>query len=251
VLLLHGFTGSSQAWGRGILDGLASAGWVPLPIDLPGHGRHIGETDPGRYTLDVVSQELERAAGSSPCPVVGYSMGGRIALAHAIHHPDRVSHLILESASPGLRTAKERAQRRADDDALADRIERDGLERFLRAWEQLPLFASQQALSGQAREVQRALRLRNDPRSLAAALRGLGTGALPSFWDALTSLEAPVLLLVGALDRKFVAIAGEMARALPRGRVVVVEDAGHAVHLERPDAWLACVLSFLAEGREA
>jgi 2-succinyl-6-hydroxy-2,4-cyclohexadiene-1-carboxylate synthase len=250
-LLLHGFTGSSQSWSQQIIDGLASSGRTPVPVDLPGHGRHIGETDPGRFTLESAFHELEDAAGPDPCPVAGYSMGGRIALNYAVCRRHRVSHLILESASPGLRTAEQRAQRRVADHALADRIERDGVEAFVREWERKPLFESQRALSANVREGQRALRLRNHPGSLAAALRTLGTGALPSCWEDLSGLDLPVLLLTGALDRKFVGIAGDMARLLPRGRLVVVDDAGHAVHLERPDAWLSSVLAFLAEHRVA
>lgn len=247
MLLLHGFTGSSRSWSRQIIDGLASAGRIPVPVDLPGHGRHIGETDPGRFTLESAFRELEKAAGPDPCPLVGYSMGGRIALAYAARHRNRVSHLILESASPGLRTARERAERNAADHALADRIERNGVTAFVEEWERMPLFESQRALSAGVLEAQRARRRRNHPGSLAGALRGLGTGALPSCWDCLPGLDLPVLLVTGSLDRKFVGVAGEMARLLPRGRQVVVEAAGHAVHLERPDAWLASVLPFLAD----
>jgi 2-succinyl-6-hydroxy-2,4-cyclohexadiene-1-carboxylate synthase len=249
MLLLHGFTGSSRSWPPGVVDGLTSAGWRPVLVDLPGHGRHVGDVDPGRFALETVFEDLGRASGPDPCPVVGYSMGGRIALAYAVGHPDRVSHLVLESASPGLPTEAERARRREADDALATRIESEGVEAFIGEWEMLPLFESQRALAADARDAQRARRRVNDPRSLAAALRRLGTGALPSYWEALEALDLPVLLITGALDRKFTSIAEEMTDLLRRGHAVVVEGAGHAVHLERPDAWIGTVLPFLAERR--
>lgn len=251
MLILHGFTGSSRSWPPEIIDGLASSGRLPILVDLPGHGRHVGEFELGRFTLETVFRDLDRASGPDPCPVVGYSMGGRLALAYAVCHPHRVSHLVLESASPGLRTEAERARRRDSDDALASRIEREGIEAFVRAWEMLPLFESQRALPAEVQEAQRARRRLNDPRSLAAALRSLGTGALPSYWEDLERLDMPVLLIVGALDRKFTSLAEEMMRLLRRGRTVVVEDAGHAVHLERPDAWIASVLPFLADGGDS
>lgn len=281
-VLLHGFTGSSASWGDVLLDGLASAGLGPVMVDAPGHGARAGEANPADFTLERVEALVDGAVGGvgsggsagrdprggrrgdprdgagddgsdggpagSPFPLVGYSMGGRLALAYAVAHPERVSALVLESASPGLPTEEERAARRAADEALARRLEADGIEAFVDFWEGLPLFETRRALPARVRERQRALRLANDPRSLAASLRGLGTGALPGFWDALPGLDLPVLLLAGSLDRKFVGIAGRMAARLPRARQVVVPGAGHTVHLERPAAWLEAVVGFL--GRE-
>lgn len=249
-VLLHGFTGSSASWGDGLLDALSAAGLPPALVDAPGHGARAGETDPAAFTLDRVEALVDGAAGPGPVPLVGYSMGGRLALACAVRRPHRVSALVLESASPGLARPEERAARRASDEALARRLEEEGMEPFVDVWESLPLFASREALPPEVRERQRALRLANDPRSLAASLRGLGTGALPSFWEALPGLALPVLLLVGERDRKFVGIARRMAERLPDSELVRVQDAGHTVHLERPEAWVEAVVEFLRrEGR--
>ncbi len=285
-VLLHGFTGSAASWGDALVDALASAGHPPVLLDAPGHGARAGETDPAAFTPEAVWARVDEAGGWSradgrngadgppgdgrgprgarggaageggtagplrggePFPLVGYSMGGRLALSYAVAHPDRVSALVLESASPGLATEEERASRRASDEALARRLEGEGMEAFVDFWESLPLFESRGALPAEVRARQRALRLGNDPASLAMALRGLGTGALPSFWDRLPELEVPVLLLVGALDRKFVGIARAMAGLLPDAEVVVVPEAGHTVHLERPGAWVEAVVGFLGE----
>ena len=100
-------------------------------------------------------------------------------------------------------------------------------------------------LAGQPPEVARrahADRLSNTPAGLARALKGLGTGALPPLWHRLPELGMPVALVVGERDEKFVAVAKEMARAIPDVKLHVVSAAGHAVHLERPEA-IVCVLA--------
>jgi 2-succinyl-6-hydroxy-2,4-cyclohexadiene-1-carboxylate synthase len=146
-----------------------------------------------------------------------------------------------------LETAEERTARRSSDEALAERLVADGIHSFVAEWEALPLFESQAGLSPDVVARQRERRLANDPRSLAAALRGLGTGALPSLWERLPRIEVPTLLVVGERDPKFVDIAARMAACMPAARTVVVPGAGHAVHLERPDLWLEVVGGFLDE----
>lgn len=246
MLLLHGFTGSAASWPPSLVDGLVSRRDLPVLVDLPGHGRNAGDTDPAHFTLEATLEDLARAQGPGPTPVAGYSMGGRLALAYALRWPERVTRLVLESASPGLPTAEERATRRASDEALARRLEAQGIEAFVDAWEALPLFESQRSLPDDVRGAQRARRLRNHPESLAASLRGVGTGALPSYWEELVHLSVPTLIVTGALDEKFTTLGRDMAARIPRSYHVVVAGAGHAVHLERPAAWLSAVRGFLS-----
>jgi len=243
-VLLHGFGGSSATWGDDIVDGLSAAGLVPVLADLPGHGGDAGNADAAAFTLAAT---LGRVAswGDWPTDLVGYSMGARLALHFASANPERVRRLVLESGSPGLATEAERTERRRADAELGMEIVEQGIETFVDAWEERPIFESRRALSAEIRGGQRALRLLNDPRSLAAALEGCGTGALPSLWAALSDIETPTLLLAGALDRKFVDIAEQMAERMPNAHVVVVPGAGHTVHLERPAEWLAAVRGFL------
>ncbi|NJD17776.1 MAG: 2-succinyl-6-hydroxy-2,4-cyclohexadiene-1-carboxylate synthase [Gemmatimonadetes bacterium] len=248
LILLHGFTGSSRAWGPAVIDALASAAGPPVLLDLPGHGRHAGDVAPWRFTFEAVEAEITALARGEAVDLVGYSMGGRFALAYAARNPERVGRLVLESASPGLETEEERAERRTADSALARLLETEGIEAFVDRWEALELFDSQHALPGEVRAAHRALRLRNDPRSLAASLRGLGTGDLPSYWGSLPQLRVPVLVLVGALDRKFATTGARMAQLLPDARLVEIAGAGHAVHLERPEAWIGAVTGFLTAG---
>lgn len=226
---------------------LHRAGLDASYADLPGHGRRAGEIEPARFSLSAtlagVRAVHRRAAGS----LIGYSMGGRLALHFARRHPDLVDRLVLESASPGLESDAERVARRAADEKLAVMLEREGLEAFVRHWEGLPLFASQQALSADQRAEVRRGRLTNDARSLAASLRGVGTGVLPALWSDLGSVAMPVLILVGGLDTKFADIGRRMADRLPNATLRVVEGAGHNVHLERPSEWCGAVSDFLRD----
>ena len=232
-----------------MVDGLASCTGPPVLFDLPGHGRHAGLVGAWRFTPEAVEAEVDALAGSEGLDLVGYSMGGRLALAYACRNPHRVGRLVLESASPGLRTEEERSARRLEDEVLARRIEAGGVPAFVDEWEGLPLFASQASLPPEVRARQRAVRLANDSHSLAAALRGLGTGVLPSYWGSLGTLPFPVLIVAGGLDPKFVEVGRRMASALPDARLVEVPEAGHTVHLEQPGAWLAAVTGFLRPGR--
>jgi 2-succinyl-6-hydroxy-2,4-cyclohexadiene-1-carboxylate synthase len=250
-VLVHGFTASAASWGERIVDGLAGAGLAPVLVDLPGHGRyaepHKGSGRAPAITLADALAVIAAATRDERADVIGYSMGGRMALHFAVAHPERVRRLVLESASPGLATEAERAARRASDEALAELLVREGIDAFVERWEAQPLFDSRASLDVRELARQRELRLMNDPAQLAAALRGLGTGTLPSLWERLGELSIPTLLVVGALDRKFVEIANRMASALPSAEVVEVRGAGHTVHLERPAEWLSAVTRFLGE----
>ena len=250
LLLLHGFTGSSQAWGEEVLEALARSRRV-LAVDLPGHGRSDTPAPGDPLHIGCVVADLAHLldrSGIEKADWLGYSMGGRIALAGALTRPGRVARLILESASPGLDDAAEREERRVSDEALAARIEALGVEAFVDEWLAQPLFATQARLPDEVREGERRRRLSNRPEALAACLRGLGTGTQPSFWERLPERRSPTLLITGEHDTRFTGIAARMLpglAAMPGAQHVIVPGAGHAVHLEAPDAWLAAVISFL------
>jgi 2-succinyl-6-hydroxy-2,4-cyclohexadiene-1-carboxylate synthase len=183
--------------------------------------------------------------GAERFPVLGYSMGGRLALALATKFPDSVEALILESASPGLDGEAQRAERRHSDEALADAILARGMDWFVDHWTSLPLFESRHALPASvAARVRQGIR-ENDPNGLAFALRRLGTGSQPSYWGGLSRLGCPTLLMAGAADRKFARINRAMAAEIPESRLVVVPGIGHTVHLESPDLWTDLVSLYL------
>jgi 2-succinyl-6-hydroxy-2,4-cyclohexadiene-1-carboxylate synthase len=179
-----------------------------------------------------------------PVCLLGYSMGGRLALYLALHYSSIIDSLILESASPGLETEVERVERQRSDEQLANRIERDGISAFVDEWEKLPLFATQAYLPQVVRDIQRANRLRNDPHGLANSLRGMGTGVQPSLWPKLPALDKQVLLLVGEFDRKFLVIARRMKLLIPNSRLAIIRESGHITHLEQPQLFHRCVLEF-------
>lgn len=249
LILLHGFTGSADAWGD-LLPRLGRRTRV-LAIDLPGHAPAASpEPPPARIGLGDCGVSVRRhldALAIGRAVLLGYSMGGRVALRFALDHPDRVAGLVLESTSPGIADLTERTARRNADEALADAIVRDGLARFVDRWMAQPLFATQAKLPEAVRARERAMRLAHDPRALAACLRGAGPGTVPPMWDALPGLHMPVLLLAGELDAKYRDIAAKTAARLPHGRVAIVPDAGHATHLENPAAFAAEVEAFLIE----
>ncbi len=244
MLLLHGFTGCAQSWAE-VMKPLSLKHRV-VAIDLPGHGLTQAPDDVAQdvtqFAMPVVSQQVASFITTligTPVHLVGYSMGGRLALHVALEHPAWVQRLILESASPGLEATDERAARVASDEALAQRIERDGIAAFVTEWERLPLWRSQQVFAEEKRMRLRAQRLQNNARGLALSLRGMGTGMQPALWHRLGELRMPTLLLAGELDAKFVAIARRMAAAMPQSLLCVIPGAGHTTHLEQPEAFVA------------
>lgn len=249
LMLLHGFTGSVASWGA--LREAFEQRYTVLALDLPGHGRTAAPQDVTRYTMEHVANDIVRLldkVGIRQANLLGYSMGGRLALYLAWRTPGRWRSLALESASPGLKDESARQERIAADNDLAVWIEGHTIGDFVTRWENLPLFASQVRLLPGVRAGQRLQRLANTREGLANSLRGMGTGVQPSLWAELGTIKLPTLLVAGELDQKFVAINRAMSADLPASRLVVVPDAGHTVHLEQPDAFVARVDQFLALG---
>ena len=177
--------------------------------------------------------------------ILGYSMGGRLALSFAEKYPRKVRKLILESSSPGLKTEEERKARRERDEKLAAFIEEKGIVEFVNYWENIPLFESQKNLPASVRKKMREQRLRNSPAGLAASLRGMGTGAQPSWWDELEHLEVETLLITGSLDEfcHCGAPNAENFRACRHGLFPVY----HAIHVEDCKKFVTIVREFLSD----
>src|SRR5438067_6227965 len=203
LLLLHGFTGSLRTWDA--LRSTLGASTRVIAMDLIGHGRSAAPRDPERYTLDLAVADVAALLDSlelDSTNVLGYSMGGRLALQFAVTHPKRVRALILESASPGIEDERQRHSRAHTDDALAERILRDGIPRFVEEWERLPLLALADHVPEHVRAAQHALRLLNNPLGLANSLRGMGAGRQSPLWFQLPALRMPVSLIVGERDAR-------------------------------------------------
>jgi 2-succinyl-6-hydroxy-2,4-cyclohexadiene-1-carboxylate synthase len=232
VVFVHGFTQTRHSW-QPVATALSDR-FETIAVDAPGHGESGGL----RLDLPTAAEWLGRTGG--PATYVGYSMGGRLALHLALAEPDVVDRLVLVSSTAGIADERARAERRARDEELAAEIERDGVEAFLTWWLALPLFATLPRTAALLDE-----RRSNTPAGLASSLRLAGTGAQQSLWDRLGELTMPVLLIAGALDEKFVAIAEQMQSAIPSSGLDIVAGAGHSVHLERRDDFLAVLTRFL------
>jgi 2-succinyl-6-hydroxy-2,4-cyclohexadiene-1-carboxylate synthase len=229
LLLLHGFTHTGVSWAR--VRAALPERYRALAPDLRGHGAASGARP---VTLAAVLEDLAAVAPAEPFTLAGYSMGGRLAL-HLALAPvvaDRVARLVLIGASPGIADDAERRARLEADERVAAELERLDIEALARHWARTPVLAG--LPDDVAADVHHD-RLRNEPAGLAAALRGIGTGALPSLWDRLGEIAVPVTLVVGERDEKFTAVAEQMAARLPDARVEVVPGVGHAVHLEAPE----------------
>ncbi|MEO6857633.1 MAG: alpha/beta fold hydrolase [Solirubrobacteraceae bacterium] len=225
LVLLHGFTHTGASWNRVVAElGERYPAVVP---DIRGHGSatRVEPVDLDGVLADIAGVKADRFG------LVGYSMGGRLALHVALAMPDRVERLVLIGASPGIASAAEREQRRRADEALAGRVETMSIEEFALEWARTPVLAG---LPADVLAEVHADRLRNSVSGLARALRGLGTGALPALWDRLGELRMPVTLVAGERDEKFRATAERMSERLAAGDLVVVHETGHAVHLEAP-----------------
>lgn len=245
-VLLHGFTGSAASWSD-LRTPLVALGLRVIAIDMLGHGQSDAPSDPTRYSIehcraDIIALLQTLGIGPGEAILLGYSMGGRIALYTALSGFFRA--LILESASPGIAEADERKRRRLADGALADRIEREGVAAFVTSWEQLPLFASQQVLPAAQREALHQQRLNNHAPGLANSLRGVGTGRQPDLYEQLHTLAIPTLVIAGELDQKYCTIARAMAQKLPRSQLAIVLGAGHTVHLEQQDKFIELIANF-------
>ena len=246
LVLLHGFTGSARSM-AGVAAAFEREHETIVP-DLPGHGRSVGGAGAGGYRFDACIDALAatlHAAGHARAHWLGYSMGARLALGCAVRHPGTVASLVLLAGRAGIEDEAARAARKAADDALAARLDEQGIGPFVDEWLAQPLFATLQRLGAGFMANERHERLANDPRELAASLRALGPAAQPPLFAALHHVQMPVLLVAGALDARFVAAAHDLARRLPRAEVREIADAGHAAHLERPAAFVAAVREFL------
>ena len=197
--------------------------WQPVAGALPERYR-VNCLDFATWTFEERLAEVPTSGA-----VVGYSMGGRIALHAALREPGGLAALVLIGVSAGI---EDREERRRRDEALAAWIEQHTIEEVVERWERQPVFATQ---SEDLRKQQRRGRLSHDPGKLAQLLRTAGQGATEPVWDRLQTLQSPVLLIAGEHDEGYASAAHRMAGRIPNSEVSIVPGAGHAPQLERPD----------------
>lgn len=213
--------------------------------------RPVAELLPERYPsrlLDHAEHSFEGRLGeilaSSASVLVGYSLGGRLALRAALRSPGSFSAIVLVGSTAGIEEGPLRVQRAEADEKLASWMEAMPIEDIVSLWERQPLFADQ---SDSLVEEQRPGRLSHDPRELALLIRTAGQGVLEPIWHDLRALELPLLAIAGARDDGYAAAAKRIASLAPNARAAVVENAGHAPQLQRPDEVASLIAGFLDE----
>jgi 2-succinyl-6-hydroxy-2,4-cyclohexadiene-1-carboxylate synthase len=242
VLFLHGFMGDRTEFHE-VMQSL-SIQYYCISIDLPGHGTQL--SNHGNYTIADTARsliEFLNALQIEKCHLVGYSMGGRLALYLVLHFPEYFLQVVLESASPGLKTVVEQSDRLQSDLRLAERLKTEDFRLFLRRWYEQPIFASLREHPNFEKLFD--WRSQNDPVALARSLRHLSVGCQPSLWEKLSENKIPLLLLVGELDAKFVNINTEMSNLCQSAKLEVVPHCGHNIHFEDTNLFIEKIEYFL------
>ncbi len=249
ILMLHGFLGSGKDWSH-YAERLEDRYACFMP-DLPGHGKTAGVYTAARF-FEKTCDNLSQLAGKihpQPLHLVGYSMGGRLALHLALHYPERFRSAVIISSSPGLKTPEEKAARRESDDRLAESITTD-FNRFLDTWYGLQLFEPLKKHPLFPEILER--RAANRPEAIAAALKQLSTGRQPSLWNKLTENRLPIGFFVGEKDTKYVEIGHQMVNLCPYSELFIFPGCGHTLHIENRHLFLERLQLFLQkqENRE-
>ena len=250
VTLLHGFTQSGRSWREVVAKMPQGYRWI-VP-DLRGHGE-TGTSPGASCSMEACTSDLELLwdhLGVVRTHLVGYSMGGRLALHVAARRPGRVLSLLTVGAHAGL-DPDAREGRRQGDEALAQRIEKEGVEAFVKYWGGLPLFAGLERRGPSFVAQVESERLENHAAGLACSLRGMGAGVMEPLWDDLARVSFPCTFVAGQLDHGYVASARRLAATVPGGRVEVVLRSGHPVHQERPEAFARVLAAHLAAASAA
>jgi 2-succinyl-6-hydroxy-2,4-cyclohexadiene-1-carboxylate synthase len=242
VVALHGFAGSGADWAPFERE----LGWAVVAPDLLGHGAAAAPDNSEAYRVGpMVKSAAVGMPSDGPVVLMGYSMGGRVALRLAPQLGPRLCGLVLMGAHPGLEDSVERSERIAADQSVAGMIEERGIEWFCDFWADQPLIRSQRRIRADIRDEMSVRRAANRTVGLAGSLRGFGQGAIEPVWFALPSLCVPTLLVTGADDTKYTGVAERMVKLLPDAQHTIIPGAGHCVHLEAIGPTAEAVGSFL------
>jgi 2-succinyl-6-hydroxy-2,4-cyclohexadiene-1-carboxylate synthase len=235
ILFLHGFMGSIDEFDAAIK--FLADDFSYLTLDLPGHGKTRVFGGDESYTIESTAQGLINLLDElkiAQCFLVGYSMGGRLALYLTLHFPRRFEKVVLESASPGLLTEAERLARMKSDSQIARKlakcVDQKDFATFLDNWYSQPIFGSFKKHPEYAHLL--VNRLQNSPLELEKSLRWMGTGCQPSLWEKLEENSIPLLLLVGENDEKFLNINTAMTQRCKPSQLNIIQQAAHNTHWE-------------------
>jgi 2-succinyl-6-hydroxy-2,4-cyclohexadiene-1-carboxylate synthase len=246
IIFLHGFLGSSKDW-KFIISKL-NDNFFPISIDLVGHGKSDSPVDPGMYSPETINQfisDIFKYFDLSKAVICGYSMGGRAALGYTLKNPNKVSGLLLESSTAGIENNNERMQRVKNDNKLIQIIKEHGINKFVDHWTNLHLFESQKELPSSLQNRIIESRLKNNPMGIINSLLSFGAGVMPSYWNQLSNILTPTLLIAGEYDSKFVEINKKMNNVIPNSSFKIVPKSGHNTHLEKPTEFVSLINNFI------
>ncbi|CAI8583567.1 unnamed protein product [Vicia faba] len=264
LVFLHGFLGNGEDWITIMKTFSESARCIS--IDLPGHGRSVlhgvecAAKEP-QLSLEIVGDILYKVihhVAPAKVTLVGYSMGGRIALYAALRFSSKIKGAVLISASPGLKDKLARKIRAAKDDSRARSVIAHGLQLFLSSWYAGELWKSLRSHPHFNRIFASRLQ-HNDVQNLAQMLSGLSIGRHLPLWEDLLNCKVPLLIIHGEKDTKFKKISQAMMNTLcsdlrsnPEKRnytheVVEIPNCGHAAHLENPLPVIAALKQFITK----
>ena len=246
IVFLHGFSGSSRDWQQ-IIEILPS-NIQCVTVDLIGHGKSSSPDNIDFYSPDAVTSQINSVINKlnlQKIILAGYSMGGRAALSFALDNSEKIKGLILESTTPGIIKESSRKERRENDEKLISLISKDGIEKFVDYWMNLPIFETQKKFSYKKLKEAKKNKLNNNIIGLIHSLRGFGQGVMPHLWDELPKINFEVLLIAGKLDSKYAAINSRMLRKIKKAELKIIADAGHNIHLEKPEVFVTLLKEFI------
>jgi 2-succinyl-6-hydroxy-2,4-cyclohexadiene-1-carboxylate synthase len=246
ILFLHGFTGSSSDWDAVLPQ--TDERFNKITVDLLGHGKSDFPNDPSLYSWELQVEQLNKIINhftDEKVILAGYSMGGRLSLCYAYTYPERVLGLILESTNPGFKDKKQRENRIIEDEELAEFILSHSMNEFVDMWMNKEIFATQLRFSDVKRDEIKKRKLRNNKIGLSNSLRGFSTGKMPDLYSELNKLTAKTILLTGELDTKFTEINKSIVKKMPSARHHIIKNAGHTIHMEELEKFIAVVNEFL------
>lgn len=247
IIFLHGFTGTTTDWN--FLKDQVPENFSPIFIDLIGHGKSDSPNNveyyEAKFQIEILKYILEYLE-LKEVVLVGYSMGGRLALSFTIKNHDFVQALVLESTSFGIENEQERKERIESDEKLAEQISNSSVEEFINNWIKAPLFSTLKNAGYERFETMKNRKIEsNNLIGLKNTLLGFSTGKMENYSLYLDNLKAKTMLISGELDEKFVKINTRANSLLPNSELVIVKQSGHNVHFEKPKEFLKFLNRFL------
>ena len=242
LVLLHGWAMHSEMWGP-LLPRLARTYRVHA-VDLPGHGH---SATPAEFTLDGMVSALASAfaSGAEPLTVLGWSLGGQVAMRWALTEPRQVSRIVLVATSPRFVAGDDWPHAMSDETLV-----RFGDE--LRASWKLTMerFLTLQLQGGEhSRAALSALRGRIFARGAPSPAALFGALALLRNADLrreIAGIAQPALVVSGERDTLALPGAGRfLAEALPNGTFALIAGAAHIPFVSHADAFDEALDGFL------